>query len=74
MKVIPICPGSAMANCYLIEHEGHALILDPALAGGVIVGRQTHPGLAVGQGQAVNAVGVDVVLKGNACVGQGRGV
>ena len=31
MKVIPICPGSAMANCYLIEHEGHALIVDPCV-------------------------------------------
>ena len=31
MKVIPICPGAAMANCYLIEHEGHALIVDPCV-------------------------------------------
>ncbi len=31
MKVIPICPGSAMANCYLIEHEGHALAVDPCV-------------------------------------------
>ena len=31
MKVIPICPGSAMANCYLIAHEGHALVVDPCV-------------------------------------------
>ena len=31
MKVIPVCPGSAMANCYLIEHEGHALVVDPCV-------------------------------------------
>ena len=31
MKIIPICPGSAMANCYLIEHEGHALVVDPCV-------------------------------------------
>lgn len=31
MKVIPICPGSAMANCYLVEHEGHALVVDPCV-------------------------------------------
>ena len=31
MKIIPICPGSAMANCYLIEHEGHALVTDPCV-------------------------------------------
>ena len=31
MKIIPICPGSAMANCYLIVHEGHALIVDPCV-------------------------------------------
>ena len=49
-------------------------VVDPALAGGVIVGRQTHPGLAVGQGQAVDTVGVDVVLEGHPRVGQGRGV
>ena len=49
-------------------------IIDPALAGGVVVGRQTHPGLVVGQGQAVDTVGVDVVLEGPPRVGQGRGV
>ena len=31
MKVIPVCPGSAMANCYLVEHEGHALVVDPCV-------------------------------------------
>lgn len=31
MKVIPVCPGSAMANCYLIEHDGHALVVDPCV-------------------------------------------
>ena len=49
-------------------------IIDPSLAGGVVVGRQTHPGLAVGQGQAVDTVGVDVVLEGHPRVGQGGGV
>lgn len=32
MKVIPISPGSAMANCYLIEHMGHALVVDPCVS------------------------------------------
>ena len=31
MKIIPICPGSAMANCYLLVHEGHALVIDPCV-------------------------------------------
>ena len=31
MKVIPICPGSAMANCYLLVHGTHALVVDPCV-------------------------------------------
>ena len=31
MKVIPICPGSAMANCYLLVHDSHALVIDPCV-------------------------------------------
>lgn len=32
MKIIPVCPGSAMANCYLLVHEGHALVIDPCVS------------------------------------------
>lgn len=32
MNVIPICPGSAMANCYLITHSTHALVVDPCVS------------------------------------------
>lgn len=32
MKIIPVCPGSAMANCYLIEHRGQALVVDPCVS------------------------------------------
>ena len=31
MKVIPVCPGSAMANCYLLVHGAHALVVDPCV-------------------------------------------
>ena len=31
MKVIPVCPGSAMANCYLLVHGSHALVVDPCV-------------------------------------------
>ena len=32
MKVIPVCPGSAMANCYLIVHGTHARVVDPCVS------------------------------------------
>lgn len=32
MKVIPVCPGSAMANCYLLVHHSHALVIDPCVS------------------------------------------
>lgn len=44
MKVIPICPGSAMANCYLIEHEGHALVVDPCVTVASILRAVEHSG------------------------------
>ena len=31
MKIIPVCPDSAMANCYLLVHDGHALVVDPCV-------------------------------------------
>lgn len=32
MRVIPVCPGSAMANCYLLAHGTHALVVDPCVS------------------------------------------
>ena len=32
MKVVPVCPGSAMANCYLLVHNTHALVVDPCVS------------------------------------------
>ncbi len=31
MKIISVCPGSAMANCYLIVHGDQALVVDPCV-------------------------------------------
>lgn len=36
MKVIPVSPGSAMANCYLLVHGAHALVVDPCVTVSVI--------------------------------------
>lgn len=32
MKVVPVCPDSAMANCYLLVHNTHALVVDPCVS------------------------------------------
>lgn len=32
MNIIPVCQGSAMANCYLIVHGAHALVVDPCVS------------------------------------------
>ena len=44
MKVIPICPGSAMANCYLIVHDGHTLVVDPCVTVAAIRRAAEHEG------------------------------
>ena len=43
MKVIPVCPGSAMANCYLLVHGSHALVVDPCVTvSGILRAAQTE--------------------------------
>lgn len=39
MRIINLYPGSFGSNCYLVEHEGHALIVDPSASAAAILRR-----------------------------------
>ena len=39
VRVINLFPGSYGSNCYLLEHEGHALIIDPSASAASILRR-----------------------------------
>ena len=39
MRIINLYPGSFGSNCYLIEHDGHALIVDPSASATAILRR-----------------------------------
>ena len=39
MNIINLFPGSFAANCYLLEHDGHAAVVDPSAAAASILRR-----------------------------------
>ena len=44
VRVINLVPGSYGSNCYLLEHEGHALIVDPSASAASILRRLHEDG------------------------------
>lgn len=44
MKIINLFPGSYGSNCYLVEEQGHALIIDPSASAAAILRRLKEDG------------------------------